>query len=53
MQVDRFLADHSGFRREHSTAVPPELCSPAGDLVLLPQRHGTDGAFAARLRRIA
>ena len=53
LQVDRFLAEHPGFRREHSTAVPPELCSPAGDLVLLPQRHGTDGAFAARLRRSA
>ena len=53
LQVDRFLAEHPGFRREHSTAVPPELCSAAGDLVLLPQRHGTDGAFAARLRRTA
>jgi len=52
-QVDRFLSAHPGFRREHSTAVPPELCSAAGDLLLLPQRHGTDGAFAARLRRIA
>jgi len=53
LQVDRFLTEHPGFRRERSTAVPPELCSPAGDLVLLPQRHGTDGAYAARLRRIA
>ena len=25
--------------------------SPAGDLTLLPQVHGTDGAYAARLRR--
>jgi 16S rRNA (cytosine967-C5)-methyltransferase len=52
-QVDRFLAGHPGFRREPSTAVPPELRSAAGDLLLLPQRHGTDGAFAARLRRSA
>ena len=52
-QVTRFLAAHPEYRREPSTAVPPELRSAAGDLVLLPQRHGTDGAFAARLRRMA
>jgi len=52
-QVTRFLAAHPEYRREPSTAVPPELRSAAGDLVLLPQRHGTDGAFAARLRRTA
>jgi 16S rRNA C967 or C1407 C5-methylase (RsmB/RsmF family) len=28
------------------------VLSPSGDLQLLPQRHGVDGAFAARLRRI-
>lgn len=50
-QVDRFLQGHSGFRREPSRAVPYELLSPTGDLMIQPQRHGVDGAFAARLRR--
>lgn len=50
-QVDRFLASHAAFRREPGAAVPDELLSPAGDLQLLPQRHGMDGAYAARLRR--
>jgi len=27
--------------------------TPDGDLRLLPQRDGTDGAYAARLRRVA
>lgn len=49
-QVAAFLERHPAFRREPSD-VPPTLLSPDGDLVLLPHRHGTDGAFAARLRR--
>ena len=50
-QVERFLADHPGFRREPG----PELAgrTAAGDLALLPHVHGTDGAFCARLRRVA
>ena len=50
-QIDGFLARHPEFRREPSTAVPSELLSPRGDLMILPQRHQMDGAFAARLRR--
>ena len=50
-QVARFLTAHPEFRREPSATVPPECLSSDGDLVLLPHRHGTDGAFAARLRR--
>jgi len=50
-QVDRFLARHPEFRREPSERFPPALLSPDGDLMILPQRHGMDGAFAARLRR--
>lgn len=50
-QVARFLEAHSDFRREPSRAVPAECLSEAGDLTLLPHRHATDGAFAARLRR--
>ena len=50
-QVQRFLAGHPDFHREPTEAVPPDLLSPEGDLMVLPQRHGMDGAFAARLRR--
>jgi len=50
-QVQRFLAAHPGFSREPTEAVPPELLSPEGDLMVLPHQHGMDGAFGARLRR--
>ncbi|MEO8561113.1 MAG: 16S rRNA (cytosine(967)-C(5))-methyltransferase RsmB [bacterium] len=51
-QVESFLSDHPDWRLEP----PPEGAVPAavldaGRLRVLPQRHGTDGAFAARLRR--
>jgi 16S rRNA (cytosine967-C5)-methyltransferase len=50
--VEVFLATHPEFTLEP----PPEGTVPAsvmdhGFLRVLPQRHGTDGAFAARLRR--
>jgi 16S rRNA (cytosine967-C5)-methyltransferase len=51
MQVDAFLARHPEFRREPSETFPAALTSPEGDLMILPQRHHMDGAFAARLRR--
>jgi len=53
-QVDAFLAANSGWKLE-----PPPEDAVAGDVLdggrlrVLPQRHGTDGAFAARLRRVA
>ena len=50
-QVRRFLAGHPDFHREPTEAVPRELLSPEGDLMILPQQHGMDGAFGARLRR--
>jgi 16S rRNA (cytosine967-C5)-methyltransferase len=50
-QVNRFLAGHSDFQREPSRAVSADLLSQEGDLTILPQQHGMDGAFAARLRR--
>ncbi len=53
VQVQTFLERFPAFRRDPGSAVPAELLTPAGDLLLLPQRHGTDGAFAARLRRSA
>jgi 16S rRNA (cytosine967-C5)-methyltransferase len=53
-QVAAFLARHTDFRLDP----PPEGVVPAtvldgGCLRVLPQRHGTDGAFAVRLRRNA
>jgi len=52
-QVEAFLTADRRFRREPAAnAVPSDLLSPSGDLVLLPHRHGTDGAYAARLRRV-
>lgn len=52
-QIDGFLRADPRFRREPSETVPVALITPAGDLELLPQRSGTDGAFAARLRKVA
>jgi 16S rRNA (cytosine967-C5)-methyltransferase len=52
-QVQRFLEEQPAFRRDAPATVPAECLSPAGDLTLLPHVHGTDGAFAARLRRDA
>ncbi|MFL5619375.1 MAG: 16S rRNA (cytosine(967)-C(5))-methyltransferase RsmB [Gemmatimonadaceae bacterium] len=51
-QIESFLSDNAEWRLEP----PPEGAVPAvvldaGRLRVLPQRHGTDGAFAARLRR--
>jgi 16S rRNA (cytosine967-C5)-methyltransferase len=51
LQIEALLASDRRFRREPSSTVPSELLTAAGDLMLLPQRHGTDGAYAARLRR--
>jgi 16S rRNA (cytosine967-C5)-methyltransferase len=53
LQVERFLVRHPEFRREPSDSFPAALTSPEGDLMILPQRHHMDGAFAARLRRFA
>jgi 16S rRNA (cytosine967-C5)-methyltransferase len=52
-QIDRFLARSPEFRREPPAGMISELLSDKGDLELFPQRHGMDGGFAARLRRIA
>ena len=51
VQIDAFLAEDRRFRREPPASVPSELLTPAGDLMLLPHVHGTDGAYASRLRR--
>jgi len=50
--VNDFLQRHRGFAREPERgAVAAELLTADGDFQSLPQRHGVDGAFAARLRR--
>ena len=50
-QVNAFLAEDARFRREPGD-LAPELITEAGDFMTLPQRHGMDGAYAARLRRV-
>lgn len=54
LQIDSFLADNRGWIEEAPPegSVSPDLLD-AGRLRVLPQRHGTDGAFAARLRRVS
>ncbi|HXC26259.1 MAG TPA: 16S rRNA (cytosine(967)-C(5))-methyltransferase RsmB [Gemmatimonadaceae bacterium] len=54
VQIEAFLVDHPEFVLEP----PPEGAVPstvldAGRLRVLPHKHGTDGAFAARLRRVS
>lgn len=51
--MESFLNAHPEFRREPAANLPPELLTPAGDLLILPQRAEMDGAYAARLRRSA
>jgi 16S rRNA (cytosine967-C5)-methyltransferase len=51
MQVERFLEEHPNFQREPGPVAELPLLSPHGDLSILPQLHGMDGAYAARLRR--
>jgi 16S rRNA (cytosine967-C5)-methyltransferase len=50
-QVEALLARDPRFERDPGDSVPAELLTARGDLHLLPFRHGTDGAYAARLRR--
>jgi 16S rRNA (cytosine967-C5)-methyltransferase len=52
-QVKSFLDGHPSFRRDPPAHLPPELMSPEGDLEILPQMHGMDGAWATRLIRLA
>ena len=56
-QVERFLAEHEGFSRLPLAAAWAEAGLPGTppddgeDLLMTPARHGTDGFFAAVLRR--
>lgn len=52
-QVERFLAENPNWRLEPpADGVVPASVLDAGRLRVLPHRHGVDGAFAARLRRV-
>ena len=52
VRVAAFLERHPDFRREPVGGLVPEAMRTAdGDYAALPHRHGTDGAYAARLRR--
>lgn len=53
-QVDQFLSESPNWVLEPPPegSVAPELLD-GGRLRVLPQRHGSDGAFAARLRRVS
>jgi 16S rRNA (cytosine967-C5)-methyltransferase len=51
MQIERFLEEHPDFHREPGPVAALPLLSANGDLNILPQLHGIDGAYAARLRR--
>jgi 16S rRNA (cytosine967-C5)-methyltransferase len=52
-QVERFLAENADWQLEPPAegAVPASVLD-AGRLRVLPHKHGVDGAFAARLRRV-
>lgn len=50
-QVGAFLDRHPQFSRQPSAGFPVELLTSEGDLLILPQRDGMDGAYAARLVR--
>ena len=52
LQVDSFSERHPNFTLEHAEdLLPAKVVTPMGYMATLPHRHGTDGAFAARLRK--
>jgi 16S rRNA (cytosine967-C5)-methyltransferase len=52
-QVKSFLTRHPEYSIEATDAVAPELLDGAGRLFVAPWASGSDGAFAARLRRVS
>ncbi|GAB5518187.1 MAG: 16S rRNA (cytosine(967)-C(5))-methyltransferase RsmB [Rhodothermales bacterium] len=51
-RVTAFLTRHSEFQREPlPDSIPESMRTAEGDYQALPHQHGTDGAFAVRLRR--
>jgi 16S rRNA (cytosine967-C5)-methyltransferase len=54
LQVDAFLASQPEWEIDPPAGgMPADLLDGMGRLCMLPQRHGVDGSFAARLRRRA
>ena len=55
MQIEKFLSLHPGFERDPDVVdrLPEGARTRHGDLFLRPWVHGTDGAYAACLRRVA
>jgi 16S rRNA (cytosine967-C5)-methyltransferase len=53
LRVEQFLGARPGWALEATNAVDGSVLDESGRLCVLPQRHGVDGAFAARLRRAA
>lgn len=51
--VSRFLEKHEEYRVDAGESVPEELVDERGFLRVLPHETGFDGAFAARMRRVA
>jgi 16S rRNA (cytosine967-C5)-methyltransferase len=49
--IGAFLAGHPDFELEDASEFVPSEVVTNGSLLLYPHRHGTDGAFAVRLRR--
>jgi 16S rRNA (cytosine967-C5)-methyltransferase len=54
IQISSFLRRHPGFERDPqpSSEFPEGCVTTVGDLFIRPWLHGTDGAYAARLRRV-
>lgn len=55
-QVNAFLDRHSEYALEpvpEAVPLPPGVLSDRGELVIRPWMYGTDGSYAARLRRAA
>lgn len=52
-QIERFLASHEDFRIEPTASVPSRYVDALGYLRIVPGAEGFDGAFAARLRKVA
>ena len=55
VRLQHFLESHPEFVAEACPAglLPAEVLDERGFFASLPQKHGTDGAFAARLRHVS
>jgi 16S rRNA (cytosine967-C5)-methyltransferase len=51
-QIEAFMVRRPDFQMDPGAGVDVEFLNDGGYLYLMPQVHGFDGAFAARLRRV-